>query len=182
MDKVLKKALKCILESCGLVALHKINDNYIEVDKTKLCKQEWVKDVDLFGEDDDYVRMFVHQYRENIDVFTEYDEGVAPEMNTVMQQLAFLGDVEKLVVKRHQVLLLDAAERQQAAQPINEDVPNFIDNMPTYPTEPFSCPSMPDVDLPDLDKELSDLPESTSTTISINNEDTNESGFNVKED
>lgn len=173
MDRNLKKALRCILESCGLDAVHKINDDYIESDKTKLCNQQWVKDIDLLDEDNDYVRMFVHLYRDNIDVYTEYDEGVAPSIDTVTLQLAFLGDVERLVVRRHTTLVLEAADEQRQ---------QHIDELPSIPTSPFN-PVMPDIPLTDRDLDLSDLPESTSTVISINNEDDlTDSGFDVKED
>lgn len=155
MDRNLKKALKCILESCGLEALHKINDDYIEFDKTKLCNQQWVKDIDLPEEDNDYVRMFVHLYRNNIDACTEYDEGVAPSIDTITLQLSLLGDVEKLVVNRHAALLIEAAGNQT-----RQSNDNSMDN---FPNPPFQ---MPDVPLMEDDLDPGEIPESRSTEIS----------------
>lgn len=156
MDRNLKKALKCILESCGLEALHKINDDYIEFDKTKLCNQRWVKDINLPEENNDYVRMFVHLYRNNIDACTEYDESVAPSIDTITLQLALLGEVEKLVVKRHASLLIEAAgnQRRQFSQYDPKD------NSYIPPVQ------MPDVPLMEDDLDPGEIPESRSTTIS----------------
>lgn len=155
MDKNLKKALKCILRSCGLEAVHKINDNYIEFDKTKLCKNQWVKDIDLPEEDDEYVRMFVHLYRDTIDICTEYDDDVLPDISTITLQLAFLCDVEKLVVNRHASLLIEAAGNQAPESYDTSQSGNFI--------PPFQ---MPDVPLVDNDLDCGEIPESRSTTIS----------------
>lgn len=166
MDRNLKKALKCILESCGLEALHTINDNYIEFDKTKLCNQQWVKDIDLPEEDNDYVRMFVHLYRNNIDACTEYDEGVAPSIDTITLQLALLGDVEKLVVNRHSSLLIEAAANQT-----HQSTDNPMDKI-IYTSQP----KMPDVPLMEDDLDPGEIPESTHTEISVyaNNTETGE--------
>lgn len=170
-DKNLKKALKCILRSCGLEAVHKINDDYIEFDKTKLCKNQWVKDIDLPEEDNEYVRMFVHLYRDTIDVCTEYDDDVLPDMSTITLQLAFLGDVEKLVVNRHASLLIEAAGNQnQVPESYNtSQSDNFI--------QPFQ---MPDVPLMDNDVDCGEIPEPGYTPINADDAETNE--FGIKED
>lgn len=170
-DKNLKKALKCILRSCGLEAVHKINDDYIEFDKTKLCKNQWVKDIDLPEEDNEYVRMFVHLYRDTIDICTEYDDDVLPDMSTITLQLAFLGDVEKLVVNRHASLLIEAAGNQnQVPESYNtSQSDNFI--------QPFQ---MPDVPLMDNDVDCGEIPEPGYTLISADDAETNE--FGIKED
>lgn len=167
MDKNLKKALKCILRSCGLEAVHKINDNYIEFDKTKLCKNQWVKDIDLPEEDNEYVRMFVHLYRYTIDICTEYDDNVLPDMSTITLQLAFLCDVEKLVVNRHASLLIEAAGNQnQVPESYNtSQSDNFI--------QPFQ---MPDVPLMDNDLDCGEIPESGYA------DDTKTNEFDIKED
>lgn len=167
MDRNLKKALKCILRSCGLEAVHKINDDYIEFDKTKLCKNQWVKDIDLPEEDNEYVRMFVHLYRDTIDVCTEYDDDVLPDMSTITLQLAFLGDVEKLVVNRHASLLIEAAGNQnQVPESYNtSQSDNFI--------QPFQ---MPDVPLMDNDLDCGEIPESGYS------DDTKTNEFDIKED
>lgn len=170
-DKNLKKALKCILRSCGLEAVHKINDDYIEFDKTKLCKNQWVKDIDLPEEDNEYVRMFVHLYRDTIDICTEYDDDVLPDMSTITLQLAFLGDVEKLVVNRHASLLIEAAGNQnQVPESYNtSQSDNFI--------PPFQ---MPDVPLMGNDVDCGEIPEPGYTPISADDAETNE--FDIKED
>lgn len=167
MDRNLKKALKCILRSCGLEAVHKINDDYIEFDKTKLCKNQWVKDIDLPEEDNEYVRMFVHLYRDTIDVCTEYDDDVLPDMSTITLQLAFLGDVEKLVVNRHASLLIEAAGNQnQVPESYNtSQSDNFI--------QPFQ---MPDVPLMDNDLDCGEIPEAGYS------DDTKTNEFDIKED
>ena len=156
MDRNLKKALKCILRSCGLEAVHKINDDYIEFDKTKLCKNQWVKDIDLPEEDDEYVRMFVHLYRDTIDICTEYDDDVLPDISTITLQLAFLCDVEKLVVNRHASLLIEAAGNRVS----ESDNTNQSDELIVPPFQ------MPDVPLMDNDSDCGEIPESRSTTIS----------------
>lgn len=201
MDKNLKKALKCILRSCGLEAVHKINDDYIEFDKTKLCKNQWVKDIDLPKEDNEYVRMFVHLYRDTIDICTEYDDDVLPDISTITLQLAFLCDVEKLVVNRHASLLIEAAgnrvpESDNTNQSDELFVPPF--QMPDVPLEynNLDCGEIPesrsttisagdDSDCGEIPKPgytpiSSDNTESRSTTISANDTETNE--FDIKEE
>ena len=126
-----------------------------------------MKDIDLPEEDNEYVRMFVHLYRDTIDVYTEYDDNVLPDMSTITLQLAFLGDVEKLVVNRHASLLIEAAGNQnQVPESYNtSQSDNFI--------PPFQ---MPDVPLMDNDLDCCEIPESGYSDDAETNE------FDIKED
>lgn len=133
MNNNLKKALECILNSCGLEAVRKINDEYITFDKTKLCNHQWELDIDLPDEDNIYVKTFVELYRNSIDT-CEYD-GCTTGIYTIILRLALLCDVEQLVVSRFSLLSFEAARNWAP----NSDKKNQLYNYNLL-TPPYQMP------------------------------------------